>query len=129
MPMNTGNTVSAVHIGAVGVAGTFFGMPLQALILGAFAGALINGRNKASGRRQVLSSVLASMVLAGAFTPVVVLALLHFLPFGMAAQQPLDVAVPVLIGGCWSWAAPLIGDAVKRLLAGLAGRLGGGNHG
>ncbi|RRD91460.1 hypothetical protein [Conchiformibius steedae] len=128
MPLNTGNTVSAVHIGAVGVAGTFFGMPLQALILGAFAGAVINGRNKASGRRQVLSSVLASMVLAGAFTPVVVLALLHFLPFGKAAQQPLDVAVPVLIGGCWSWAAPLIGDAVKRLLASWLGNHNGGNQ-
>lgn len=126
MPVNTGmgaNTV--VNIGAVGLAGAFLGMPAEALALGAFAGALINGRNAPSGGWRVLTGILTGMLLAGAFSPVAVLALMHLLPFGAAAEQPLNIAVPVLIGGCWSWAAPLIGDALKRLLAGWLNKTGG----
>lgn len=35
MPINTINISAAVNISAIGIAGTFLGMPIEALILGA----------------------------------------------------------------------------------------------
>lgn len=116
MPVNTSGTAHAViNMGAVGILGTFLGMPLDALFLGALGGALINARSGVSGGRWgVAQSILVSALFAGAFSPVAVRGLLHVLPF--AVETELRVAAAVLIGGCWSWAAPLLGDAVKRLL-------------
>lgn len=129
MPVNTGNAAfvgGGINLGVIGLAGTLFGMPLDALALGAFAGLAVNANNPASSWWRVLVLVAVSTLWAGAFSPVLVLALLHLLPFGAAAEQPLNIAVPVLIGGCWSWVAPLLRDAAKQLLTVWLHKLGGG---
>ena len=48
MPINTSTGAPLViNIGAVGIAGTVAGMPLEAMILGAIAGAVAHGLNRA----------------------------------------------------------------------------------
>ena len=44
-PINTINISAAVNISAIGIAGTFLGMPIEALILGAVGGAVSLGRS------------------------------------------------------------------------------------
>ena len=68
MPVETGAGSYVVNLGAVGVVGTLFGMPIEALILGAMAGAVAQGLNPSGSRTKGISTVLVSMLLAGAFS-------------------------------------------------------------
>ena len=53
MPINTSTGAPLViNIGAVGIAGTVAGMPLEAMILGAIAGAVAHGLNRAGRRKK-----------------------------------------------------------------------------
>ena len=103
----------AVNLGAVGIVGTFLGMPLEALFLGAFGGFLVLGFNPASSRSQGVLSVCVSMVLAG----VAHFAAMHAdfgadLPEEVRALSPF---VSLTVGAGWQWALPHIMRGVATL--------------
>ena len=52
MPIETGTSAAYLYsIGGIGIVGTLFGMPLDALILGGLAGAVVQGLHPAASRR------------------------------------------------------------------------------
>ena len=132
MPVETGAGAYVVNLGAVGVVGTLFGMPIEALILGAMAGAVAQGLNPSGSRTKGISTVLVSMLLAGAFSPVVIEWLVKNIDIadGLNEQTLLRPLVPVLIGAVWPWVLPLLADGVKRFWDGFVvawiEKIGGG---
>ena len=131
MPVNTTTSAAyALNIGAVGIVGTFLGMPLEALILGAAGGAVAHGLNRSGTRANGIATVIASTLLAGAFSPALVawLALQFDLGGPEAELLLLKPLVPVLVGAAWPWALPLLADGVKKLWQGWIKRFRGGQH-
>ena len=129
MPVNTTTSAAyALNIGAVGIVGTFLGMPLEALILGAAAGAVAHGLNRSGTRANGIATVITSTLLAGAFSPAMVawLALNFHLGEPEAELLLLKPLVPVLVGAAWPWALPLLEDGAKKLWQGWIKRFGGG---
>jgi len=116
MPVETGVGAYVVNFGAVGIIGTLFGMPIEALILGAMAGAVAQGLNPSGTRTKGISTVLVSMLLAGAFSPVAIEWLVKNIDIAdsLNEQTLLRPLVPVLIGAVWPWVLPLLADGVKR---------------
>lgn len=106
MPVNTINTAAAVNISAIGIAGTFFGMPIEALVLGAVGGAVALGRSEPSGRRQAVSGLIASMMLAGTLSPLLVELGTNYLHLSDTAL--LKAFVPFTVGATWQWFTPKI---------------------
>lgn len=129
MPVNTSNAAVAaktvVDVGMVGIGGYFMGMPIEAMILGAMAGALANGLNKPEKRRNVALAILVSMILAGAFAPVLSLWLVDFFHISDTAREheTLRVAAPVIVGGGWSWLAPLLASSLRQKWDGVLNKL------
>lgn len=109
---------SALDIGAVGITGTLFGMPIEAMILGALSGALVNGMNKPEDRRNVVLSILVSMVIAGGFSPLLVnLRIVHVPFFNERHLDALNLAVPLMLGGGWSYGVPILNQFLKGKLS------------
>ena len=132
MPVETGAGADVVNFGAVGIIGTLFGMPIEALILGAMAGAVAQGLNPSGTRTKGFSTVLVSMLLAGAFSPTAIGWLVKNIDIsdGLAEEVLLRPFVPVLIGAAWPWVVPLLADGVKRFWDGFVvawiEKIGGG---
>ena len=105
------------NLGAVGVVGTLFGMPIEALILGAMAGAVAQGLNPSGTRTKGISTVLVSMLLAGAFSPVAIEWLIKAIEIAdnLSEQALLRPLAPVLIGAAWPWAVSRLADGLTRL--------------
>ena len=116
MPVETGAGAYVVNLGAVGVVGTLFGMPIEALILGAMAGAVAQGLNPSDTRTKGISTALVSMLLAGAFSPTAIewLSKLVEISNDLSEQVLLRPLVPVLIGAAWPWAVPRLADGLMR---------------
>ena len=128
MPINTSTGAPLViNIGAVGIAGTVAGMPLEAMILGAIAGAVAHGLNRAGTRYNGVVTVFTSTMLAGALAPAVAYWLAVHVELGTFEEEMLLLKplVPVVVGASWPWLAPLVHDGVKRLLDNWINRLGG----
>ena len=117
MPVETGAGAYVVNLGAVGVVGTLFGMPIEALILGAMAGAVAQGLNPSGSRTKGVSTVLVSMLLAGAFSPTAIEWLVKVVEIAdsLSEQSLLRPLVPVLIGAAWPWAVPRLADGVALI--------------
>lgn len=120
----TTTTAYALNIGAIGIVGTFLGMPIESMLLGAIAGALVHGLRQTNGRIKGVSTLITSALLAGAFTPAAVDWLAAFLNLNGESLKPF---VAVFIGGAWQWAVPLLADAAKRGLNNLVDKYSGGN--
>lgn len=118
MPLNTTAQTGYINIGAIGIGGAVFGMPIQALILGGASGAVVLALKPPSARANAVASVLTSVFLAGALTPL----LSHWLALRLdiadtaAEIAMLEPLLPVVIGGGWSWAAPLADKHLKRVI-------------
>ena len=128
MPIETSSTAAyAWNIGAVGVVGSFLGMPVDALILGALAGAIAHGLNKNVTRPNGISTLITSTLLAGAFSPVLVAWVSAWVDLGEPAHEAmlLKPLAPVLIGAAWPFLLPLLADAAKNLFAGWVRKFGG----
>ena len=106
MPVNTINAAAAVNISAIGIAGTFFGMPIEALVLGAVGGAVALGRSEPSGRRQAVTGLIASMMLAGTLSPLLMELGANYLHLSDTAL--LKAFVPFTVGATWQWFTPKI---------------------
>ena len=121
MPVETGVGAYVVNLGAVGVIGTLFGMPIEALILGAMAGAVAQGLNPSSTRTKGISTVLVSMLLAGAFSQAGIewLSKLIEISTDLSEQALLRPLVPVLIGAAWPWAVSRLADGLTRFWDGF----------
>lgn len=118
MPVNTtAGSAYALNVGAVGVVGTFLGLPIDALILGAISGAVVHGLGRTVSRGHGIVTIMTSTLLAGAFSPVVVGWLVHYFDVGGADAETamLKPLVPVLIGAAWPWMLPLVSDGVKQI--------------
>ena len=116
MSVETGVGAYVVNLGAVGVVGTLFGMPIEALILGAMAGAVAQGLNPSGSRTKGISTVLVSMLLAGAFSPVAIEWLMKAIEIAdnLSEQALLRPLAPVLIGATWPWAVSRLADGLTR---------------
>ena len=114
-----------LNLGAVGIVGTFLGMPLDALILGAIAGAVMHGRRNAGTRIGGISAVLTSMFLAGAFSPLIIGWLAHELNFAEQGARIgfLKPLIPVVIGAAWPWFLPILSDGLKRVADAIISRV------
>lgn len=130
MPVNTSQAAVAaktaiIDVGVVGIGGYFMGMPIEAMILGAMAGALANGLNPPEKRRNVALAILVSMVLAGTFAPVLELWLADWVNLSNAQREieALRVAAPVVVGGGWSWIAPLLASSLRQKWDGFLNKL------
>ena len=121
MPVETGVGGYVVNLGAVGVVGTLFGMPIEALILGAMAGAVAQGLNPSGSRTKGISTVLVSMLLAGAFSQAGIewLSKLIEISTDLSEQALLRPLVPVLIGAAWPWAVSRLADGLTRFWDGF----------
>lgn len=121
MPVETGACAYVVNLGAVGVVGTLFGMPIEALILGAMAGAVAQGLNPSGSRTKGISTVLVSMLLAGAFSQVAIEWLVKVIEItdNLSEQALLRPLAPVLIGAAWPWVVPRLADGLTRFWDGL----------
>lgn len=125
MPVNTTSTATyALNVGAVGIVGTFMGMPLDALILGAFAGAIMHGLSAVGSRANGITTIITSTLLAGAFSPAVVAWLIVNVDMGNPdyEESVFKPLVSVAIGGAWPWLLPLLSDGVKEIWAAVVGR-------
>lgn len=118
MPTNTNNVIIGygLNTGAVWASGAFLGMPIDAMILGAIGGALMLGLNKPSDLSRAVSTILASIVFAGAFSPIVAAFLLDYINIGSPEDEILLIKsiVPIAIGGGWMWALPRIVSKIEK---------------
>ena len=122
-PLETSNASGHVlNIGMIGFSGSIAGMPVEALVLGAVAGALHHGLKEPGSRKNGLLVIITSMLLAGSLSPVI----MAYLALSLGLEQEVfKAAVPMLIGLGWSWAAPLLNDGLRRLWAGWIDKWGG----
>lgn len=113
------------HIGQIGIIGTVLGMPLEAMILGAVAGAVMLGRHRRQSRINGLTAIAVSTLLAGAFSPVIGGWLVEHLSVGEqhSRAEMLRPLVPVLIGGGWSWLAPILDEQLRTIIGSIAERI------
>ena len=116
MPVETGTGAYVVNLGAVGVVGTLLVMPIEALILGAMAGAVAQGLNGAGTRTKGISMILVSMLLAGGGSEFMTEWLVNFFEISdnVTEQLLLRPLVPILIGAVWPWAVPRLADGLTR---------------
>jgi ABC-type uncharacterized transport system permease subunit len=127
MSLSSGGTNYVLNLGAVGIAGTFLGMPIEALVLGALAGAIIQSIQPSIKRLSGVTNVVTSTLLAGAFTP----ALQYAIETKLGIENAnvfFSAAIPVLIGGAWPWLLPIVAEGGKRILISLLDKLGGSKH-
>ena len=122
-PLETSNASGHVlNMGMIGLSGTLAGMPLEALVLGAVAGALHHGLKEPGSRKNGMLVIITSMLLAGSLSPMI----MAYLALSLGLEQEVfKAAVPMLIGLGWSWAAPLLNDGLRRLWAGWIDKWGG----
>ena len=122
-PLETSNASGHVlNIGMIGFSGSIAGMPVEALVLGAVAGALHHGLKEPGSRKNGLLVIITSMLLAGSLSPVI----MAYLALSLGLEQEVfKAAVPMLVGLGWSWAAPLLNDGLRRLWAGWIDKWGG----
>ena len=115
-PLETSNASGHVlNIGMIGLSGTLAGMPLEALVLGAVAGALHHGLKEPGSRKNGMLVIITSMLLAGSLSPMI----MAYLALSLGLEQEVfKDAVPMLIGLGWSWATPRLTDGLRRLWAG-----------
>lgn len=127
MSLSSTGTNYVLNIGAVGFAGTFLGMPIEALVLGAIAGAITQAMQPPGKRVSGVTNVVTSFLLAGAFSPALQFAVEK--EFHLEGNNAiLSAAIPVLIGGAWPWLLPLIAEGGKRILTSLLDKFGGSRH-
>ena len=122
-PLETSNASGHVlNMGMIGLSGTLAGMPLEALVLGAVAGALHHGLKEPGSRKNGMLVIITSMLLAGSLSPMI----MAYLALSLGLEQEVfKAAVPMLIGLGWAWATPLLNDGLRRLWAGWIDKWGG----
>lgn len=122
-PLETSDASGHVlNMGIIGLSGTLAGMPLEALVLGAVAGALHHGLKEPGSRKNGILVIITSMLLAGSLSPIIT----AYLTLNLGLEQEVfKAAVPMLIGLGWSWATPLLNDGLRRLWAGWIDKWGG----
>lgn len=122
-PLETSDASGHVlNMGIIGLSGTLAGMPLEALVLGAVAGALHHGLKEPGSRKNGILVITTSMLLAGSLSPMIT----AYLTLNLGLEQEVfKAAVPMLIGLGWSWATPLLNDGLRRLWAGWIDKWGG----
>ena len=121
-PLETSNASGHVlNMGMIGLSGTLAGMPLEALVLGAVAGALHHGLKEPGSRKNGMLVIITSMLLAGSLWPMI----MAYLALSLGLEQEVfKAAVPMLIGLGWSWATPLLNVGRSRLWAGWIDKWG-----
>lgn len=122
-PLETSDASGHVlNMGIIGLSGTLAGMPLEALVLGAVAGALHHGLKEPGSRKNGMLVIITSMLLAGSLSPMIT----AYLTLNLGLEQEVfKAAVPISIGLGWSWATPLLNDGLRRLWAGWIDKWGG----
>lgn len=122
-PLETSDASGHVlNMGIIGLSGTLAGMPLEALVLGAVAGALHHGLKEPGSRKNGILVIITSMLLAGSLSPMIT----AYLTLNLGLEQEVfKAAMPMLIGLGWSWATPLLNDGLRRLWAGWIDKWGG----
>lgn len=119
MPVNSStSTIYGLNVILVGFSGSLFGMPIEALILGAAGGAISLARAEIMPRSKAITTMIASMLLAGTASPVVVAWLVKYIDLADTEEELLyfKALVPFVIGACWQWALPFIAKKAEQIL-------------
>ena len=127
MPVNTTtNAAYALNISLVGITGTFLGMPVEALILGAAGGAISLGRGGVMTRGKAVSTIIASMMIAGTTSPIIIAWLIKQIQLADAVEEAayLKPLVPFAIGSTWQWLLPRISAKADDYLNKFLGKGG-----
>lgn len=122
MPVQTTtSTIYALNVSLVGITGTFLGMPAEALILGAAGGAISLARGEPTTRGKAVSTIIASMLLAGTASPAVVAWLVKYIELADPEEELLyfKSLAPFVIGACWQWAIPFLAAKAEQTLQSL----------
>ena len=104
-----------VNLGAVGIVGLFFGMPMQDLVVGGMAGAVMLGKSKGITGYGGVSTIMVSTLSAGVLTQLVVDAAMHTSAAAYINHLVLSPAVSAAIGGAWPWATPALVKSVATM--------------
>lgn len=110
---------NALNVGALTVAGTVAGMPLEALLLGAVAGGVVVGLTPPSTRRVGLLIVVTSALLAGSLAH----HLADYAQDALLMREPPQAACSLLIGLCWPWLVRVVLPRAEALIDPLIERL------
>lgn len=114
-PVTTSSVVSATLAGAAGAtaSGVFFGMPIQAVVLGAISSAAVLARDEPKSVFLVISYTIIGGLLGGALAPILAQFIIY--QYGKAydfVNYPdvslLRVTLPVLVGLCWQFFVRLV---------------------
>ena len=108
----------ALKISLIGISGTLFGMPAEALILGALGGAVALGRGQIMSRGQSLYSIFVSMLLAGTASPIAVAWAIKYIDLGTPEDEVvlLKALIPFVIGISWQWLLPHVISMIEQRL-------------
>lgn len=111
-------TTYALNVTLVGVTGTIFGMPIDALVLGAFGGAVVLARSEPMSRKQAISVLGMSMMLAGSGSPAAVAWLVNHIDLGSAQDEAMyfKALAPFAIGAGWQWFMPFVTAKMEKIM-------------
>ncbi|MEE1653731.1 hypothetical protein [Brachymonas sp. J145] len=101
-----------INIGAIGFVGSFHGLSIELMAVGAMAGVAAVALQKAVGRIRALGSVMVSMLLAAGLAPVLAHAAAAEYAPGIE-RGVVETAIAVLLGAAWPWLAPVAGTLLK----------------
>lgn len=120
MPVQTTtSTIYALNVSLIsGITGHILGMPAEALILGALGGAITLARSDPTTRSKGISTIIASMLFAGAASPIVVAWLVKQIDLASTEEELfyLKALVPLTIGATWQWALPFLAAKAEKIL-------------
>lgn len=102
MPAQTSATAYVINIGAVGIVGSIQGLSIELMMLGAMAGVSVIAIQRATTRSGAVGSVIVSMLIAAALSPVLAHAAAREFTLDQSATQ---IAFAVALGAAWPWLA------------------------
>lgn len=101
-------------IGTVSVVGTLFGMHYDSLLFGLFGGLIFLMNSPRTSRLAALSSIIASVLLAGAMSPIVAALLLSWYEaLSSVGEENIRRASSLAIGAGWHASLPTVMDVIK----------------
>lgn len=106
-----------LKLGAVGIGGNFFGMPLELLLIGGVVGAAMLGKHKSTTRLNGISVIFFSAILAASIAPHLPSAINH--ATGWRLAQELEIFASIAIAAAWPYLTPYVFELLKSFVSGF----------
>lgn len=123
MEPSVGTTAGVTFvIGTVSVVGTIFGMHYDSLLFGLFGGLLFLMNSQKTSRVAAMSSVIASVLLAGSMAPIASAVLLSWYDvLAAVGEENIRRASSLAIGAGWQASLPTALSFIKSKLGSHGG--------